>query len=445
MDPVTYAICKKLIAKSLAGAGAIKGQKGDPGPTGPQGPEGKQGPIGLKGDEGDPGPIGPKGDTGPQGPKGETGATGPQGIQGIQGPAGDAGPAGPKGDPGPAGPQGIQGVKGDAGAIGATGPVGPKGPQGIQGPKGEAGEPFLISKIYPTATDMTAGYPTDGLDKGELVAISVETGGAYGGKLYIKGDSSYEFFFDLAKVDGITGPKGDPGPAGPSGADGATGPAGPTGPKGDTGSQGPKGEKGDPGPTGATGPAGPKGDTGDQGPKGEKGDPGPTGATGATGATGPAGPGVPNGGTVNQVLAKKSSADQDTRWVDPGEGMIEEYDSSGWHVRKWANGYIEMSFSETKKLPTATSSWTTYGALHGIDLFTSAHTYPIPLVTHYTTQSSVIVDDGSSNAYGCWISPAHRISPKTGITGYAIWRATIPPSTVTSMIKFNTFVTGRWK
>lgn len=443
MDPVTYAAAKKLIGKSLAGAGAIKGEKGDPGPVGPQGEQGKQGPIGPKGDDGDPGPQGPKGDTGPQGPKGETGAVGPQGVQGVQGSTGDAGPQGPKGDTGPIGPQGIQGPAGPKGDSGLQGPAGPTGPQGIQGVKGDAGEPFLISKIYPTASDMTAGFPTDGLKKGELVAISVETGGSYGGKLYIKGDNAYEFFFDLAKVDGIAGPKGDTGAQGPAGADGATGPQGPAGPKGDTGAQGPQGEKGDPGPTGATGPAGPKGDTGEQGPQGEKGDPGPTGATGATGATGSAGPGVITGGTLNQVLAKKSATDYDTKWVDPGTGMIEEYDSSGWHVRKWNNGYIEMMFSEVKQLPV--TGWGSYGALYGVDYFTHGHNYPVTLVTHYSTNTTVTIDSDSTNAYGCWFSPAYKISPLVGFPGYAIWRATIPPASVVSKLRFNTMVTGRWK
>jgi hypothetical protein len=56
--------------------------------------------------------------------RGEAGPAGPTGPQGIQGVAGATGPTGP---------QGIQGV------AGTTGATGPQGPQGIQGPQGPAG------------------------------------------------------------------------------------------------------------------------------------------------------------------------------------------------------------------------------------------------------------------------------------------------------------------
>lgn len=50
---------------------------------------------------------------------------------------------------------------------------------------------------------------------------------------------------------------------------------------------------------------GPKGDTGDTGPQGPQ---------------GPAGPGVPAGGSAGQVLAKSSSSDYATEWVNPSGG-----------------------------------------------------------------------------------------------------------------------------
>lgn len=59
---------------------------------------------------------------------------------------------------------------------------------------------------------------------------------------------------------------------------------------------------------------GEKGDTGLQGPKGEKGD------------TGEPGKGIPTGGTIGQILAKKSNSDYDTEWKDApsGGGGVEE-------------------------------------------------------------------------------------------------------------------------
>lgn len=158
------------------------------------------------------------------------------------------------------GPQGSQGPTGPAGAAGAagakgdTGDAGPTGPTGLQGPTGPAG-------------------PT-----------------------------------------GATGPQGPAGAQGPTGPAGATGPAGPTGPAGaDSTVPGPTG------PTGATGPQGPQGDpgpTGPAGPTGATGLTGPTGPAGPTGPTGPTGAGVISGGTTDQLLAKNSNTDYDTKWVN---------------------------------------------------------------------------------------------------------------------------------
>ena len=59
---------------------------------------------------------------------------------------------------------------------------------------------------------------------------------------------------------------------------------------------------------------------GPQGPQGTPGVPGTPGATGATGPQGPQGipgPGLPVGGTVGQLLAKKSLTDYDAQWASP--------------------------------------------------------------------------------------------------------------------------------
>lgn len=161
--------------------------------------------------------------------------------------------------------QGAPGERGPAGEAGPQGVPGADGIQGIQGVKGDPGDPFLIFKVYPNIDAMNAGFSSDGIQEGQLVGISAETGGEQGGYLYIKGASAYEFFFDLATVDGIAGPRGA------QGEQGTAGPQGEQGPKGDTGPEGPQGPKGDTGPAGAQGPEGPQGQPGPQGEPGADG------------------------------------------------------------------------------------------------------------------------------------------------------------------------------
>ena len=110
IDVVTLALARKYTKESLAGAGALKGEKGDPftyddftpeqllALKGENGIDGKsayqlaveKGFVGTEAEwvaslKGETGPIGPQGEIGPQGIQGETGATGPQGIQGPKG------------------------------------------------------------------------------------------------------------------------------------------------------------------------------------------------------------------------------------------------------------------------------------------------------------------------------------------------------------------------
>ena len=133
------------------------------------------------------------------------------------------------------------------GPQGPRGEQGPQGVQGIQGPKGDPGEPFKIAKIYTSVAEMNDGYTTDGVSIGGFVMIntgSVED--ADTGKLYCKGDTTYQYICDLSGAQGIQGPKGDTGPQGIQGLQGI---------------QGVKGDKGDTGATGAQGPQGPAGQT----------------------------------------------------------------------------------------------------------------------------------------------------------------------------------------
>ena len=64
------------------------------------------------------------------------------------------------------------------------------------------------------------------------------------------------------------------------------------------------------------GPAGPQGSQGEQGPQGETGPAGADGADGVDGVDGVDGQGVAAGGSQGQVLAKASSTDYDTEWID---------------------------------------------------------------------------------------------------------------------------------
>ncbi len=93
------------------------------------------------------------------------------------------------------------------------------------------------------------------------------------------------------------------------------------------------------GPQGLQGVQGLKGDKGDQGLQGIqgiKGDNGDKGDTGDQGPEGPVGVGVPTGGVIGQVLAKKTSTNYDAEWVDQtgGSGSIVtgtiSIGTSGW-------------------------------------------------------------------------------------------------------------------
>jgi len=111
---------------------------------------------------------------------------------------------------------------------------------------------------------------------------------------------------------GAEGPIGATGPVGPTGPIGLTGPMGLTGAIGATGIQGPTGLAGPTGPIGETGATGPTGPAGAQGPIGT------TGPIGDEGAEGPVGTGVAAGGSTGQFLAKSSTTDYSTEWVEGG-------------------------------------------------------------------------------------------------------------------------------
>ena len=364
--------------QGVQGPQGVQGLQGEIGPQGLTGPEGPRGPKGETGLQGIQGLTGPQGPAGPTGPKGDTG---PQGIQGLKGDAGERGPEGPqgvKGATGATGPQGPQGEKGPQGLQGIQGPQGPKGDKGDSGndlvitatvtstsqlpTTAPAGTAYFVGLTAPRDIYMFDGLTNTWVNQGQLQGPKGDTGpqgpqgikgeqgiqgptgpkGATGpqGEQGIqgpKGDTGAKG--DTGDI-GPQGPKGDTGPRGPQGLKGDTGDVGPQGPKGDTGDVGPQGPKGDTGdtgpqgpqgiqgkqgiqgPQGEQGPAGPKGDTGPRGPQGVKGDQGPQGLQGEKGQKGDPGPGLVAGGTIRQILRKKSATDYDTEWVTLNEKLV---------------------------------------------------------------------------------------------------------------------------
>ena len=185
---------------------------------------------------------------------------------------------------------------------------GEKGETGAQGEKGEKGDPFRVAKTYASVEEMNAGYASDGVPVGQFVMITTgDVNDEDNAKLYVKGETEYEFVTDLSGAQGIKGDQGEQGPAGADGAKGDKGDQGEQGPAGADGADGAdgqsayelwkaqpgnenkteeeflaslKGEKGDKGDQGDQGPAGADGAKGD---KGDQGDPGPAGADGEDG------------------------------------------------------------------------------------------------------------------------------------------------------------------
>lgn len=87
----------------------------------------------------------------------------------------------------------------------------------LTGPAGT----FRISKVYSSVAAMNEGYATDGVPVGGLVVI--DTGNVEdedNAKLYVKGDTAYEYLTDMSGAQGIEGPEGKPGQQGERGEQG---------------------------------------------------------------------------------------------------------------------------------------------------------------------------------------------------------------------------------
>lgn len=176
-------------------------------------------------------------------------------------------PAGTKGDDGQDGGYYTPSVDGDwltwkasksgmPGVMSANirGPQGDQGIQGEQGPKGDTGTGFSISKTYSSVSAMNAGYATDGVPLYGFVLI--DTGNVNdtdNAKLYVKGNSAYEYLTDLSGSQGIKGETGEKGKDGTSVTHSWSGTTLSVTSASGTSSANLKGDKGDKGDTGAKG------------------------------------------------------------------------------------------------------------------------------------------------------------------------------------------------
>ena len=146
---------------------------------------------------------------------------------------------GEKGDIGAIGPKGDKGEKGDTGAQGIQGIQGDQGVQGFEGPKGDKGDPFAIAEIYSSVSEMNADYNNYQIDIGSFVLINTgNVDDEDNAKIYVKGNTAYEYITDLSGAQGVMGPKGD------RGEQGVKGDQGPQGIQGIPGEQGIQGERG---------------------------------------------------------------------------------------------------------------------------------------------------------------------------------------------------------
>ena len=291
----------------------------DGGIRGPQGPKGDKGDPGTQGERGLTGPQGPQGIAGPKGEKGEQGLVGPEGPQGQRGPAGPQGPQGPIGNIGLTGPKGEKGDTGPRGIQGEQGPKGETGSVGPQGEQGPRGDSFRITdildntKLLPDVSTVTDNFAY--LVRKNEEEVEYEDGAHL--FILLAGNSNWTDNGPFSGVAGPQGPQGTQGEQGPQGIQGETGSPfqiydtlesfaslpDPTTVTNNNVYLILKDEEGNVFPiphiavllvanqswydVGPMGTQGPKGDTGW---------------------------GVPEGGTVGQVLVKNSDTDYDTSW-----------------------------------------------------------------------------------------------------------------------------------
>ena len=427
-------------APGADGKPGLQGDRGDPGLPGKDGVDGKDGLPGDTGPAGEPGRDGVDGAPGLPGINGRDGLPGTDGQPGLPGRDGVDGLPGAKGDKGDKGDTGLKGDKGDTGAAGTglnnrgTWLASTFNPGDYVFAAGSSattsmwilsGNTPYVSSIQPNAdtsnwiefeapagADGEDGTPgTDGINGKNIelqktgTAIQWRVSGGVWADLVLL--SAITGPAGTPGIDGIKGDQGDPGQAGTPGLDGA---------KGDKGDKGDPGTAGTPGTNGTNGSAGVAGKTilttsgvpavgagvagdfaydptaqimygpktttwpagvsikGAKGDKGDKGDPGSGG-----------GAGLPDGGTLGQILAKASVTDQDVAWVDPPAG---------------GGGGGSAPLTDVRSASMNNNSTTLVKAL-GVAGLTSGKTYRVRILAHTMPSSpSVGIAIGFGGTFG---------------------------------------------
>ena len=91
---------------------------------------------------------------------------------------------------------------------------------------------FKIRTTYPTVEAMNADFSGTSTNTGDFVMIAGSVEDPDTAKLYVKGETAFEYIADLSGTQGIQGPKGDKGEKGDKGDQGPQGEQGPIGPAG---------------------------------------------------------------------------------------------------------------------------------------------------------------------------------------------------------------------
>lgn len=138
-----------------------------------------------------------------------------------------------------------------------------------------------------------------------------------------------------------------------------------------------------------------------------------------------------------------------TVWIegDPSKGSpsgptLEEYDTDdGWHVRKWSDGYVEMT-AQAQKNVTAFGTWGS--SLKSADILKEPKAFPVPLVKKYAETVGVVRNDAHWSAWPVsLIAEGTETLRETNSYGVLLGYSSGSPSSGTIAIAIS--VTGRWK